>query len=99
MTEFVLDPRLARDTSPVATLRLCEMRLMDDSRFPWVVLVPMRDAKREVFDLSVADRALLIEEIASTAAALQRATGADKINVGTLGNIVSQLHVHVVARF
>ena len=99
MTEFVLDPRLATDTAPLARLRLCEMRLMDDARFPWIVLVPMRAGATEIFDLEADDRAALIEEVAAASESLKRAVGAAKVNVGALGNIVRQLHIHVVARF
>jgi diadenosine tetraphosphate (Ap4A) HIT family hydrolase len=71
---------------------------MNDRRFPWVVLVPQRAGLCEIFELASADRALLIEETAGVAQALQRVTSAAKINVGALGNIVRQLHIHVVAR-
>lgn len=96
--EFTLSHRLAKDTLPVLSLPLCEVRLMNDSRFVWIVLAPRRAGAEELFDLSTEDRARLIEEVAACAAALKRMTGADKINVGALGNIVRQLHVHVVAR-
>lgn len=99
MTAFALDPRLAADTVAVATLPLCEVRLLDDRRFPWAVLVPVRPAAVEIVDLDAADRARLIEEIAQVATAMRRAYAPDKLNVGALGNVVAQLHVHVVARY
>ncbi len=94
---FALDPRLAADTLPAGHLPLCEVRLMNDARFPWLVLVPRRAGARELHDLCPADRALLMEE-ATAASAMLAARGAFKVNVGALGNIVAQLHVHVVAR-
>lgn len=99
MTAFVLDPRLAADTVPVTTLALCEVRLLDDRRFPWAVLVPVRAGAIEIVDLAAGDRARLIDEIALVSAALRTAFAPDKVNVGALGNVVAQLHVHVVARF
>jgi diadenosine tetraphosphate (Ap4A) HIT family hydrolase len=97
--EFVLDQRLLNDTVSVATSGLCEVRLMRDRRWPWLVLVPRRPSISEVFELTPLDRVLLTFETDKVAAALKTATGAVKINVGALGNIVRQLHVHVIARF
>ena len=93
-----LDPRLEADTHAVSTLDLCALRLMDDARWPWLILVPRRAAVEEVHDLSREDRARLVEEQSRVAAALQRLTGCRSINVAALGNVVAQLHVHVVAR-
>lgn len=95
---FTLDARLAADTRPVAMLGLCEVRLMDDARFAWLVLVPRRAGLVEIADLPPADRARLWHEVDAAGAALRCATPCDKLNLGALGNIVRQLHVHVVAR-
>lgn len=95
---YVLDPRLAADTRPVADLALCELRLMDDARFPWLVLVPRRPGLAEVADLGEDDRRTLWHEVDRAAAALRAVAPCDKLNLGALGNIVRQLHVHVVAR-
>jgi diadenosine tetraphosphate (Ap4A) HIT family hydrolase len=94
-----LHPTLARDTVEVARLPLCRVLLMKDRRFPWLILVPEREAVREIHELSAADRAELIEEIARAGEVLKRLFQPDKLNVGALGNVVPQLHVHVVARF
>jgi diadenosine tetraphosphate (Ap4A) HIT family hydrolase len=94
-----LHPTLARDTVEVARLPLCRVLLMKDRRFPWLILVPEREAVREIDELSAADRAELIEEIAQVSEVLKRLFRPDKLNVGALGNVVPQLHVHVVARF
>ena len=96
---FCLDPRLETDTLPIGDLLLCRVRLMNDARFPWLILVPRKPGLREFTDLAVTERAILMEEITAASNALQAATGAQKLNVGALGNKVAQLHVHVVARF
>ncbi len=96
---FVLDSRLAADTFLVGDLPLCRVLLMNDSRFPWLILVPRRAGLTEIHDLPVADRALLIEEAARTGETLKDLAGAQKINTAALGNMVAQLHVHVIARF
>ena len=95
---FRLDDRLARDSALVMRLGLCELRLQNDSRWPWLVLVPQRGGASELFDLTPLDQAVLTFETNLVASALKDVTGATKINVGALGNIVRQLHVHVVAR-
>lgn len=99
LVPFTLDPQLAADTHPVGDLPLCAVRLLRDSRFPWLILVPRQAGATELFDLSAPDRAVLIEEVTHAAQALQAMTGALKINVAALGNQVRQLHVHVIARF
>lgn len=96
---FDLHPTLARDTVEVARLPLCRVLLMKDRRFPWLILVPERDSVKDIDELSPADRAVLIEEIAMASGALRQLFQPDKLNVGALGNIVPQLHIHVVARF
>lgn len=96
---FSLHPVLAKDTLPVHNLALSRVLLMNDVRFPWLILVPMRDAIREVYELSIEDRTQLMEEISSVAQAFQAYTHADKINIALLGNQVPQLHAHIIARF
>ena len=96
---FDLHPRLAADTVPVVVWPLCHVLLMNDSAYPWLILVPARPDVSEIHALSPADRALLIEETAAAAEGLQAATGAHKINTAALGNLVPQLHIHVIARF
>jgi len=97
--DFALDPRLAADTLPVARLALCEVRLMNRRTWPWLVLVPCRASAVELLDLPAADRALLMDELARAARALRAHARPDKLNIGALGNVVAQLHVHVVARW
>jgi diadenosine tetraphosphate (Ap4A) HIT family hydrolase len=95
---FALDPRLAADTDEIGNLALCRVLLMNDARYPWLILVPRRPDLAEIVDLDSADRAVLIEEIARASEAVRALPGVEKINVGALGNIVRQLHVHVVGR-
>jgi diadenosine tetraphosphate (Ap4A) HIT family hydrolase len=95
---FVLDPRLGGDTAWICDWRLSSVHLMNDRRYPWLVLVPRRAGVVEPFDLSADEQALLWREVMQAGAALKRVTGCRKVNVGALGNIVAQLHVHVVAR-
>ncbi len=95
---FVLDPRIERDSAPLMWLGLCELRLMDDSRWPWLILVPHRPGAVEIHDLTPLDQAMLSFETSLVAQALKRVTDCGKINVGSLGNMVPQLHVHVIAR-
>ncbi len=95
---FTLDPRLAQDTAFVCDWPLSGLYRMDDRRYVWIVLVPRRAEMSEPFDLPAADQALLWRETMHAAALLKRDTGCRKVNVGALGNIVTQLHVHVVAR-
>jgi diadenosine tetraphosphate (Ap4A) HIT family hydrolase len=99
LSEFELDGRIARDSDLIATLDLCQLRIQNDSRWPWLVMVPQQADMTEIFELPEADQALLSAEVNHVAAVLKEITGATKINVGALGNIVRQLHVHVIARF
>ena len=95
---FTLDPRLAADTRLLASLPLCDVRLMDDARYGWLLLVPRRDGLVEIADLDEGEQATLWHEVNRAAAALRAAMPCDKLHLGALGNIVRQLHVHVVAR-
>jgi diadenosine tetraphosphate (Ap4A) HIT family hydrolase len=96
---FALHPQLAADTIELARWPLSLVLLMDDGRFPWVILVPQRAGLREIHDLPAVERAVLIEEIARAGRLMQSAFRADKINTAALGNQTPQLHVHVIARF
>lgn len=103
MAEFQLDPAFVATSHAVIDLPLCEVRLQDDARYPWLVLIPRLPGLRELEDLSPTDRARLMEETIRAGSAV-RAVGAllglriDKLNVGALGNVTAQLHVHVVGR-
>ena len=95
---FALDPRLASDTLPVGDLALCRVLLMNDARYPWLILVPRRADLSEIVDLPRAEQMTLMDEIARVSEILRAEPGVEKINVGALGNIVRQLHVHVLGR-
>ncbi|WP_375459085.1 HIT domain-containing protein [uncultured Enterovirga sp.] len=99
MDSFSLDPRLAADTLPVGDLALCSILLMDDARFPWLVLVPRRPGLAEITDLSNADAELMMRELRIATRVMLALAKPDKVNIGALGNLVPQLHVHVVGRF
>ncbi len=97
--DFQLHARLAADTVEIGVLPLSRLLLMDDMTFPWCVLVPARAGIREIHDLDAADQLQLMQEISGVSAAMMDAFRADKMNVAALGNVVPQLHVHVIARF
>ncbi|ADG12559.1 HIT domain-containing protein [Caulobacter segnis] len=103
MSDFVLDPAFVATSHLVADLPLCEVRLQDDVRYPWLVLIPRQPGLTEIEQLDVGHRLQLMEEIVLAGAAV-RAIGSalglavDKLNVGALGNVTAQLHVHVVGR-
>jgi diadenosine tetraphosphate (Ap4A) HIT family hydrolase len=98
MDNFSLHPQLARDTVPVGDLALSRVRLMNDANYPWLILVPRLVDVVEIVDLVENDRHELMREIALASAALKALTECEKLNVAAIGNIVPQLHVHIVAR-
>jgi diadenosine tetraphosphate (Ap4A) HIT family hydrolase len=98
LQNFILDPQLAADSHAVADLPLSAVRLMRDANYPWLLLVPRRANLAEIIDLDEAARAQLMAETALISEVLRRAAPCDKLNVAALGNVVRQLHVHVIAR-
>ncbi len=95
---FDLDPRLADESIVLDEWDLCRVLLRDEHRFPWLVLVPRRAGLTELFDLSAPDQSAVMAETVRAARALAALPGVDKVNTGALGNIVRQLHIHVVGR-
>lgn len=95
---FQLDARLAQDTTPVTSFALSRVLLMNDARYPWLILVPARDGLSELHDLNASDQALLNDESIRVSRAMTELFTPEKINFGALGNIVRQLHIHIVAR-
>jgi diadenosine tetraphosphate (Ap4A) HIT family hydrolase len=93
-----LHPQLAHDTVPLGDLALSRVLAMNDANYPWLVLVPRRRDVVEIIDLDGAARTELMAEIARVSAALKTHTRCDKLNVAAIGNVVPQLHIHVVAR-
>lgn len=96
---FQLDPQLDADTLPLGRLSLCRLLLMNDARYPWLILVPERAGLTEIIDLEETDRTQLMREVAIVSQALKQMFNPDKLNIGALGNRVRQLHVHVLGRF
>ncbi|MGY3264663.1 HIT domain-containing protein [Lysobacter sp. HA35] len=99
MTDWSLHPQLAADTHRVVSLPLCDVLLMNDARWPWLILVPRIDGARDWIDLDRESQHRLSDEIAAASEALRDLHAPDKLNVAALGNMVPQLHVHVIARF
>lgn len=95
---FALHSRLKADTHEAADWPLCRVLVMNDARYPWLVLVPRRDKLTELTALEAAERAQLMDEIARAGRLVQLLPGVAKLNIGALGNLVPQLHVHVVGR-
>lgn len=98
-TGFVLDPRLAEVGQHLGNFPLSQVFFFDDARFPWLMLVPRRADISEILDLSEADRQQLFKETMQAAEALREVARPDKLNIGALGNMVRQLHVHIIGRF
>ncbi len=96
---FELHPQLAKDTYPVGQTDLCEVLLSRDARYPWLILVPRQADLREMHDLSNADQMRLMTDITHISQAMQTAWQADKVNVAALGNMVPQLHIHIIMRY
>lgn len=98
MPDFALDKRLAASTVHALDLTVSRVLVMDDARYPWLVLVPRRAHLTEMFELEPTDRVMLTEEMTTAASQLKALTKCHKINVANLGNVVPQLHIHLIAR-
>jgi len=96
---FTLDPILKRDSHYLTELKLCQIRLMDNSNYPWLILVPMKNNIIEITDFEQTDYDLFNWEIRKVAKILQNEFKPDKLNIATIGNVVPQMHVHIIARF
>jgi len=96
---FVLHPQLEEDTVALGQLKLCQVLLMNDAQFPWTILVPMRDNITEMYQLDPADQQQLQSESLAISALMMDHFQGDKLNIGALGNIVPQLHLHHIVRF
>jgi len=95
---WTLHPQLAADTMPVGDLALARVLLAKDANYPWLILVPRRAGVSELIDLEENEQVQLLGEIAAAAQALKETVPCDKLNIAALGNMVAQLHVHVIAR-
>jgi len=97
-TPWLLHPQLAAETFAVGDLTLSRVLLMNDTNYPWLVLVPRQAGAVEIIDLDDTEQAQLMREIALTAGVLKDVTVCDKLNIAAIGNVVAQLHVHIVVR-
>jgi diadenosine tetraphosphate (Ap4A) HIT family hydrolase len=96
---FQLDPILQRDSIFVGNLQLCQVRLINNADFPWLILVPMKNNLVEITDLTDDEYYQMNLEIRAVAKILKLETNADKLNIATIGNVVSQMHIHIIARY
>ncbi|MEK6748440.1 MAG: HIT family protein [Pseudomonadota bacterium] len=99
MPDFTLHAQLTRDTHSIGSFALCQVLLMDDALYPWLILVPQRAGIREIYQLSAPEQALLMQESSFLAQRLAQFFNADKINIAALGNVVPQLHLHHIVRY
>lgn len=95
---FILDQKLRQDSFLLGNLELCQVLLMNDSNYPWLILVPQKNNLIEIFDLSFDEQILLLKEINFVVDLLKKEYPYHKFNIANLGNIVSQLHIHVIVR-
>ena len=95
---FELHPQLQLDCLEIGRFRLCRLLLMNESRYPWLILVPEREGLTEIYQLNEADQILLLQESSLLARGMAEAFAADKLNIAAIGNLVPQLHVHHVVR-
>jgi diadenosine tetraphosphate (Ap4A) HIT family hydrolase len=99
MENFEMDSRLTADSSFVTKLNLCQVRLHHNAAFPWILLIPMQANVKEIIDLTDTNQQLLLQEIVLASKIMKELYNPTKLNVASLGNIVAQLHVHVIARY
>ena len=96
---FILHPHLKQDCIELGRFQLCRLLLMNDSQYPWFILVPEKPELSEIYQLNKSDRMLMIEESSYLSEKLAQIYDADKMNIASLGNIVSQLHIHHIVRY
>ena len=95
---FKLDRKFLKSSHHIADLKLCSIRLHDNCKFPWVILIPKRIKITDISDLNSKDQIILIKEIVYVSKIMKRLFETSKLNVEKIGNIVPQLHIHVIAR-
>ncbi len=95
---FKINKKLNNSSHYITDLKLCSLRLQDNSRFPWVVLIPKRKNIKDISELNSKDQILLIKEIVKVSKIMKKLFKTKKLNVEKIGNIVPQLHVHIIAR-
>jgi len=96
---FELAPTLAQDSIYICELPLSQVRLSHNAAFPWIILIPKQNNLTEIIDLAIDDQGQLLKEINQASHVMQRLFSPTKLNIANLGNVVAQLHIHVIARF
>lgn len=99
MQRFILDKKLQKDCIFIKDLELSQLLLMNDSNYPWLILVPRKNNLTEIIDLDQDDQVILLSEINYVSKILKKHLNVDKINIASLGNVVSQLHIHIIGRY
>jgi diadenosine tetraphosphate (Ap4A) HIT family hydrolase len=98
-SDFQLDPILERDSVFITNMKFSQLRLINNSDFPWLIIIPMKENLVEITDLTDDEYHQMNSEIRNIAKTLLIETSADKLNIATIGNVVSQLHIHIIARY
>lgn len=98
LPQFQLHPQLAKDCFVIGDLELCRLLLMNDKNYPWCILVPMREGKKDLYELTAAEQQLFIKESSRLSTVMMDLFKGKKMNVAALGNMVSQLHIHHIVR-
>jgi diadenosine tetraphosphate (Ap4A) HIT family hydrolase len=96
---FVISPDITRSASPLLDLPLCTVLLKEDARWPWLILAPRREGLEHLTDLDAVDMATAMDEVRAAFAAVRAEEGVERVNLGVLGNVAPQLHLHVVGRW
>ena len=99
MQRFILDKKLQKDCIFIKDLELSQLLLMNDSNYPWLILAPRKNNLTEIIDLDQDDQIILLSEINYVSKILKKHLNVDKINIASLGNVVSQLHIHIIGRY
>ena len=99
MHQFILDKKLQKDCIFIKDLELSQLLLMNDSNYPWLILVPRKNNLTEIIDLDQDNQIILLSEINYVSKILKKHLNVDKINIASLGNVVSQLHIHIIGRY
>ena len=96
---FKIDKKFLKSSHHITDLKLCSIRLHDNSKFPWLILIPKRNKVTDISDLKPKDQILLIKEIVNVSKIMKKLFKTSKLNVEKIGNIVPQLHIHIIARY
>ena len=96
---FTIDKKFLKSSHHIADLKLCSIRLHDNSKFPWIILIPKRKDIHDISELNSKDQMLLMKEIVHSSKVMKKIFKTSKLNVEKIGNIVPQLHIHIIARY